>query len=77
MDLILRLAVYVLAFNAFLVCWVVFLRFKIWLCCLKGLDVKDFLASLPRDFKIVDPWILAGDQWVRPAKGAFHSCRII
>jgi hypothetical protein len=76
MELVIRLSVYVLAFNAFLVGWAVFLRFKIWLRCQKGFDVKQFLASLPRDFKVVDPWILVDGQWVRTTKASYHSCQI-
>lgn len=70
MDFTLRVVFCVLALNAFLVCWAVFLRFKIWLRSQKGFDVKEFLASLPRDFKIVDPWILVDGQWVKTSKSS-------
>ena len=72
MDLTIRIAVYVLALNAFLVIWVVYLRFKIWLRAQKGFDVIEFLASLPRDFKVVDPWILLNGKWVKTAKASYN-----
>jgi hypothetical protein len=70
MDFTLRVVFCVLALNAFLVCWAFFLRFKIWLRSQKGFDVKEFLASLPRDFKIVDPWILVDGKWVKTSKSS-------
>jgi hypothetical protein len=72
MDSILRLAVYVLALNAFWVLLAVFLRFKIWLHAQKEFDIKQFLASLPRGTKVVDPWILVDGKWIKPSKATYH-----
>jgi hypothetical protein len=59
------LAVYVLAFNAFLACWAVYLRAKIWLRSQKGFDIQEFLAGLPRGTRLVDPWILVDGRWIK------------
>ena len=72
MEFILRVSVYVLALNAFLVCWAVFLRFKIWLRSQKGFDVKELLASLPRDTRVVDPWILINGKWIKPTRDSYN-----
>jgi len=76
MDLILRLAVYVLALNALLVIWAVYLCFKIWLRSQKGFIVQEFLANLPRGTRVVDPWILISGQWVKPTKATYHPSAI-
>jgi hypothetical protein len=72
MDLTLRLVGYVLALNAFLVFWAIFLRSKIWLRSQKRFDIKEFLAGLPRGTKLVDPWILVDGKWVKTSKASYH-----
>jgi len=72
MDMIIKIVFSVLAFNAFLVCWAVFLRFTIWLRSQKGFDVKEFLASLPRGTSVVDPWILKDGKWLKTSKASYH-----
>jgi hypothetical protein len=70
MDFALRVVFCVLALNALLVCWAVFLRFKIWLRSQKGFDVKEFLVSLPRGTRVVDPWVLIDGKWVKTSKAS-------
>jgi len=72
MDLTLRFAGYVLALNGFLVCWAIFLYFKIWLSSQKGFDIKELLAGLPRGTRLVDPWILVDGKWVKTSKASHH-----
>lgn len=72
MDIFLKIVLGVLAFNAFLVFWAVYLSFKIWLRSQKGFDVKQFLANLPRGTSVVDPWILIDGKWVKTSKASYN-----
>ena len=56
MELVLKLLYYLLAFNAVLL---IGRRRKI------KVDFEEYLASLPRDTRIRDPYVLVDGKWVK------------
>jgi hypothetical protein len=65
MDVTLKLVYYILSFNAIIVFLVVLFYLLIGRRQRITVDFEEYLASLPRDAKIDDPYILLDGKWVK------------
>jgi len=68
MDFILRLIYLVLAFNAVIVLIIIFYYLKVARHQKITVDFEGYIASLPKDAKICDPYIFVEGQWVKTNK---------
>jgi hypothetical protein len=73
MDFTLRFAFYLLVGNAV----IVFMGFIFYLVIGRRkkitVDFEEYLASLPRNARICDPYILVDGKWVKSDQDAPHS----
>jgi hypothetical protein len=65
MELMLKLLYYLLGFNAVLVFMAVVFYLLIGRRQKIKVDFEEYLASLPRDTRIRDPYVLVDGKWVQ------------
>jgi hypothetical protein len=65
MDFILRLIYLVLAFNALIVLIMVFYYLKVGRHQKITVDFEGYIASLPKNAPICDPYIFVDGKWVK------------
>lgn len=65
MELVLKLLYYLLAFNAVLVFMALVFYLLIGRRRKIKVDFEEYLASLPRDTRIRDPYVLVDGKWVK------------
>jgi hypothetical protein len=65
MELMLKLLYYLLGFNAVLVFMAAVFYLLIGRRQKIKVDFEEYLASLPRDTRIRDPYVLVDGQWVQ------------
>jgi hypothetical protein len=68
MDFILRLIYLVLAFNAVIVLIMVFYYVKVGRHQKITVDFEGYIASLPKNASICDPYIFVDGKWVKTDK---------
>jgi len=69
MDVTLKLVYYILGFNAIIVFMVVFFYLLIGRRQRISVDFEEYLASLPRDARICDPYVLVDGKWITSNQG--------
>lgn len=77
MEVTLSVVYYILGFNGVIVFMGFFFYILIGRHQRITVDFEEYLASLPRDTRICDPYILADGKWVKSNQGTQNNSPIL